>query len=209
MGMETASFGTVEAPKPRRLKEYAPDFGNSELQKMLSDLLERHFGGFRVISPASRYDDQIEHFDVIAEIPGGTHLAPDFTGTVNEREMQKKVLDLMNQPLVQVHDDRGKVVSNEELPKIIVPADIIEYGRAYNRFLLEQKGKPIDYLSEHEAIRIAGHVVRQIDNLPEALRRMKKPEAYINRVMEKMRPVKEYFAGEWETLKRKKRPSGR
>lgn len=45
---------------------------------------------------------------------------------------------ILKQPLVQLHDDDGRLISNERIPLVIIQDKLEEWGRAYNKYLNEQ-----------------------------------------------------------------------
>lgn len=207
MSIEAMPLDPGAQPRPPKLKEYPKDWGNTAMEEMLNDILVKNFHGLKVIAAHSRYDDQRSHFDDILGTESGVMFAPDYTATSSPREMADKAREFVLHPLVKRRNDEGEVIDDTEFIKVIISIDDkVEWGRAYNAYLKEQDGTPTDYLSNigKECTKIAERVVRQIDGLPEALRLLKKPEEYIAHVMERAKPVRDYFATELAYFKNKK-----
>lgn len=188
-----------------RLKEYSADFGSEALQEMLDDFFLDEFERIKEIHQVSRWDDQFEHFDRVIETEDGVKFAPDYTGTSGEKTMLKKAKQYLEQPAVQLHDDEGRVLDPEWLLKVVVPVDIQRWGSAYNRFLVEGGGTPIDHLpnKDKEALAVARHIAQQLQQLPKSLRELKKPKAYIDGLANLARPVQEFFEEQIKVLEEK------
>lgn len=196
-----------ETGRPVRLKEYPKDFGNAELQDMLDELLLREFRGIRDVIPVSRYDDQITHVDRVVETVGGVRFVPDYTGTGDKREMQRKTSEFLAHPTVELHDNQGRVISDSEALKIVIPVDAVAYGRVYNRFLKDKTGRPTDYIEDAngEALRIAARAMYQIDQLLKTMKERKDSTEKIAKVEKVAGPVMKFFREQYEDLMMKKR----
>ena len=196
---------TPEAVHPR-LKEYPKNFGDSELQEMIDELLIREFSGVKEIIPVSTFDDQRTGVDRWIETNNGVRFVPDYTSTSDPEKMKRKVRRFLDQPLVRAHDNRGKVTDSIEVPRLVIPVDKIVWGKAYNKFLEGDGGKPTDFLpnADRESLKIAESAVRQIDQLLESMKEKRRPEVLINHVAGKFILVREYFMEQIAFLKKKK-----
>jgi hypothetical protein len=177
------------------------------MEEMLDDILVTQFKGIRIIAESSRFDDQRSHFDKVLSTPSGIKFATDYTATGSPKQMAEKTKELIAHPLVKRRDDKGNVVDEEEIFKVIISVDDkVEWGKAYNKYLEEQVGSPTDYLTDRarECAKISERVVRQIDGLPAALKLMGKSDEYVKHIMEHALPIRHYFATELAGFKNKK-----
>lgn len=191
-----------DPPRPMRLKEYPQDFGNAQLQDMLDELLLREYRGIKDITPVSRYDDQITHVDRCVETTDGVRFMPDYTGTGDKREMVRKTQEFLAHPLVRLHDDKGRALSELEALKIVIPVDKVAYGQAYNRFNKKREGRPIDYIEDPdgEALRITARAIYQIDQLLKTMKERKDAPERIAKVRAAAGPVRAFFQKQHENL---------
>jgi len=176
------------------------------LQEMIDELLIREFSGVKEIIPVSTFDDQRTGVDRWIETNNGVRFVPDYTSTSDPEKMKRKVRRFLDQPLVRAHDNRGKVTDSVEVPRLVIPVDKTVWGRAYNKFLEGDGGKPTDFLpnADRESSKIAESAVRQIDQLLESMKEKRRPEVLINHVAGKFILVREYFMEQIAFLKKKK-----
>ncbi len=132
------------------LKEYPKEFGNDTGEKMVSKLLET-MPGCSLVKESSEYDNQKEGlFDIIMELKNGSRLAIDITDTANPERQEEKIKKIIKKPLVVEHNDKGQVVDDNEMPRVLIKYDISTWGKAYNNFLKGETNDPLEKIDQKE-----------------------------------------------------------
>ena len=131
-----------------RLPEYKKDFGNTEAEEMGIQFAEEMFNFVKRVEKASEYDDKVNHIDYIYFTKEGPFVAVQQKLTESEERIMDAIEVILKQPLVQLHDNQGKIISKEKLPLVLIRDKLEVWGEAYNRYLKERLDTPIAALKD-------------------------------------------------------------
>jgi len=129
-----------EQPNVRETGKYTKDFGH-QLEEMFVDfLLEVPYT--KKVTLASIFDDQRNpqgHFDVVIELTNGEKIAVQLTATEDKEKMQKRLEDIIIKPFItKLHNDKGEVVLEEEMPRILVGINKKKWGEIFDKVQKEK-----------------------------------------------------------------------
>lgn len=133
--------------KKRKFPEYAPDFGSVQAEEMFEEFLKIEVLPFAdKVEKASEYDDKITKVDRWVYIKGKPVLGIQQKFSESEERIKEAIKIILKQPLVQVHDDEGKILFDKKVPRVIVHDNLKEWGEAYNQYIKEELLSPLEKL---------------------------------------------------------------
>ncbi len=180
------------------LKEYPKDFGNVEAEEMQLEFLKKEFRAIEKVEKASRFDDQRNATDFVVRLKNGALFALQGTLSSDPETHQYKVKQLLAKPVVDLHDDTGKVVERN-VPRFVISEDKIKFGQAFNRAKEAGLESPYFAFNEEERKAITVKWLRQLLKEAETLKELFPKNRHL------YEPIIESLGEELEEVKKEKR----
>lgn len=128
--MRQKETGETFSGKKTMREEYPRDFGNLESEDMLIEFFPKFVPGVARAERASWFDDE-NGVDVVAHLENGKTIAVQWTITDSPGRRRGKIDELMRGPFMHLHDEKGNVVSEERVLRVVLYADKKKWARAW------------------------------------------------------------------------------
>ena len=147
--IEKAPTPVYDEPNPR---ESSGDFGKEMEEQMVARLI-KELPGYETVKGSSNFDDKDTHVDMLISFENGSELAIDATCTENPKEYIEKTRETLKNPIIQEHDNNGRVIRQDNIPKAIFSFNKLNWGKAYNQFLKGEIDNPLEGIDQIESIK--------------------------------------------------------